>query len=132
LYSHTEPWHESELIPLAWDLNDPLAVSPGKSLTHDLVRISSPGKGRSSRPSAAPCAALDAIKKSEDGKDLIIRLHEMYGGRGKVKIEFGVPVYGWAEANLMEEPLRKFKTGGVIRRELHPFEIVTYRIRLQT
>jgi alpha-mannosidase len=132
LYSHTEPWHESELVPLAWDLNDPLALIPGKSLMHDLVKISSLGKGSSSRSSAHLCAAVDAIKKSEDGKDLIIRLHEMYGGRGKIKIEFGIPVYGWAEANLMEEPRKKFKVGSVIRKELYPFEIVTYRIRIST
>jgi alpha-mannosidase len=130
LYAHTEPWHESELIPLAWDLNDPLVAFHGKSLMHDLVKISAQREGRSSRSTAFPCAAVDAIKKSEDGKDLIIRIHEMHGGRGKVKIEFGVPVSAWAETDLMEEPQKKFKAGRIIRRELNPFEIVTFRVKL--
>jgi len=128
LYSHTEPWHESDLIQLAWDLNDPLIAYPGKNRLNDLVSISSRGETRSSRQIA--CAALDAIKKSEDGKDLIIRLHEMHGGRGKLKIEFAVPVSGWTETNLMEEPTGKFKTGQIIRRALNPFEIVTFRVKL--
>jgi alpha-mannosidase len=118
LYSHSAPWHESELIPLAWDLNDPLRALPGKIALGELVKIS------------GGAAALDAVKKSEDGKDLIIRIHETAGGRGRVKIEFAVPVSGWTEANLMEEGEGRFKTGPVIRRKLKPFEIATFRVRL--
>ena len=127
LYAHSEPWYESDLIPLAWDLNDPLTAVAGKSMLTDLITISSQRESRSALP---PCAALDAIKKSEDGKDIIIRLHEIHGARGKIKIEFAVPISGWAEANLMEEALEKFRTGSIIRREIHPFEIVTFRVKL--
>lgn len=130
LYTHTEPWYESELIPLAWDLNDPLTAIPGRCDLADIVKISCGREPRISRSAFSACAALDAIKKSEDGKDLIIRLHETHGGRGMLKIEFGVPVSGWTEANLMEEPLGKFKTGQVIKRKLSPFEIVTFRVKL--
>ena len=117
LYSHAEPWYKSDLIPLAWDLNDPLIAVPGKCSIEAPVKIS------------CGCTALDAIKQSEDGNDLIIRLHEMHGGRGNLTIEFTVPVSGWAEANLMEEPISKFKTGQVIKRKLRPYEIVTFRVK---
>ncbi|MDR0475508.1 MAG: glycosyl hydrolase-related protein, partial [Treponema sp.] len=134
LYAHTDPWHESDLIPLAWDLNDPLTATTGKNGLSDLIAITAQGEGRSSRPSAQskapPCVALDALKKSEDGKELIIRLHEIHGGRGKLKIEFKVPVSGWSEANLMEEPQGKFRQARLIRREILPFEIVTFRVKL--
>jgi alpha-mannosidase len=130
LYSHTEPWHESDLIPLAWDLNDPLTALVGENLLPELVTISSRAETRAPRSTVCACAALDAVKKSEDGKDLIIRLHEMHGGRGRLKIEFAVPVSGWAETNLMEEARGKFKTGRIIKRKLHPFEIVTFRVKL--
>jgi alpha-mannosidase len=122
LYVHSDPWYESELIPLAWDLNAPLITVPGKLLYGDLVKISS--------DASSSAAALDAVKKSEDGKDIIIRLHENHGGRSSLKIEFTVPVSGWAEANLMEEPMGAFKKQQIIKRELKPFEIVTFRIKL--
>jgi alpha-mannosidase len=118
IYVHSKPWHDSELIPLAWDLNAPLVTVPGKpDFAEGLVDISS------------GAAALDAIKKSEDGKDLIIRFHETHGGRTLVKVDFSVPVSGWAEANLMEETLDVYKEGN-IERELLPFEIVTFRVKL--
>jgi hypothetical protein len=47
-----------------------------------------------------------------------------------VKIAFTVPVSGWAEANLMEEPLGDFTSGSEIERCLKPFEIVTFRVKL--
>jgi alpha-mannosidase len=125
LYVHSEPWYESDLISLAWDLNAPLIVAQGTPLgaVTDLVKINAPG------------AALDAIKKSEDGKDFIIRFHEMHGARTTLKVEFAVPLSGWAEANLMEEPVNQkfeeaYHKGTLIERELHPFEIVTFRVKL--
>ena len=66
----------------------------------------------------------------EDGKDLIIRFHEMYGGRTLLKAIFNVPVSGWAETNLMEEALEPYHEGGVIKKELRPFEIATFRVKL--
>jgi alpha-mannosidase len=118
IYVHNEPWYASNLIPLAWDLNAPLITVPGKADFGDLIKISSDD------------AALDAIKRSEDGNDLILRLHENHGGRSPLKIEFSAPVSGWAEANLMEEALEPFRKEQFIKRELKPFEIVTFRIRL--
>jgi alpha-mannosidase len=117
-YVHSDPWYESDLIPLAWDLNAPLLAVPGVLALGDLIKISS-GE-----------AALDAVKKTEDGKDLIIRFHEMHGGRTGLKFEFGSKVSGWAEADLMEQPLGAWKSGRAVARELHPFEIVTFRVKL--
>ncbi|MDR1637840.1 MAG: alpha-mannosidase, partial [Treponema sp.] len=118
IYVHSEAWYASDLIPLAWDINSPLITVPGKADFGDLIKISSDD------------AALDAIKKSEEGNDIILRLHENHGGRSPLKIEFTAPVSGWAEANLMEEALGPFRKERFIKRELKPFEIVTFRIRL--
>ena len=115
---HSDPWYESDLIPLAWDLNAPLLALPGVLVPGDLIKISS-GE-----------AALDAVKKSEDGKDLIIRFHEMHGGRTGLKFEFGPGISGWAEADLMEQPLGAWKSVRIVERELYPFEIVTFRVKL--
>lgn len=118
IYVHAEPWYNSDLIPLAWDLNTPLVTVSGQVPALGLLRISSPD------------VALDAVKKSEDGQDLIIRLHENHGGRSQLDAWFTVPVAGWAEADLMENPLGAFKKQQSIKRELAPFEIITFRVKL--
>jgi alpha-mannosidase len=118
LYVHSEPWYASELIPLAWDLNAPLITVPGKALSENIVKIT------------AGDVALDAVKKTEDGKDIIVRLHENHGGHARLKVEFAVPISGWSEADLMEQPVGPFKKRYIIKRELGPFEIVTFRVKL--
>ena len=119
LYVHREPWYNSQTIPLAWDLNDPMIAVEGKAAFGKFINLSSPGM------------ALDALKKSENGGDLVIRLHETRGGKTALQISFNVPIGGWAEADLMENPLEDFKKADkIIAREVKPFEIVTYRIKL--
>ncbi|GHV12455.1 alpha-mannosidase [Spirochaetia bacterium] len=118
LYTHTEPWYASELIPLAWDLNSPLIAAGGKFKVTDCIKISSGD------------IALDAIKQSEDGDDIIIRVHENHGGRTKLELDFTLPLSGWAESDLMEQPLGPYTASRSITRELLPFEIVTFRIKL--
>jgi alpha-mannosidase len=119
LYVHREPWYQSELIPLAWDLNAPLIAASGKLLSDTLVQMEQPGS-----------IALDAIKRSEEGNDLVIRVHEMHGGRTSMKLSFTKPVAGWAETDLLERPLGDFNPSPVISRELRPFEIVTFRVKM--
>ncbi|GHV06350.1 alpha-mannosidase [Spirochaetia bacterium] len=118
LYVHREPWYASGLIPLAWDLNAPLLAVPGKPVLDRFVQFSSAD------------IAVDAIKQSEEGDDVIIRLHEIHGGRAKLNLAFTVPVAGWAETDLLERPLGKFENSAEISKELRPFEIVTYRVKL--
>jgi alpha-mannosidase len=118
LYVHREPWYQSGVIPLAWDLNAPLIVVPGKPRFDRVVQLDSAD------------AALDAIKRSEEGEDLIIRVHEIHGGRTGMKLSFTQPVKGWAEADLLERPLGDYSASPVITRELLPFEIVTFRVKL--
>jgi alpha-mannosidase len=118
IYTHGDPWYASDLIPLAWDLNAPLIAVSGECTMGDLVNLSAPGM------------ALDTVKQSEDGTDLIFRFHELHGGRTKLKLSFNQPVSGYVETDLMEQPLGRYKKNQVITRELQPFEIVTFRVVL--
>ena len=45
---------------------------------------------------------LDAVKKSEDGKYLVVRFHEYAGSRQKVTLRMGFELASWAEGDLME------------------------------
>ena len=118
LYVHNTIWYESDLIPLAWDLNAPLTVVEGERRTSLPIVI----ENRS--------IALDAIKKSEDGDDIIIRFHEIHGGRTHVNIELNVPKASWCEVNLLEEPISEVHDDVKISRGVKPFEIVTIRVTL--
>lgn len=72
---------------------------------------------------------LDAVKKSEDGKFLVIRFHEFAGSRQEVTAKLGVPWKSWAECDLRERPLCAF-IGDEIHLELHAYEIKTILVEL--
>jgi alpha-mannosidase len=118
LYIHREPWYAAGVIPLAWDLNAPLILGAGKPDPGRIINLNSPD------------VAVDAIKQSEDGEDMIIRVHEIHGGRTRFDLSFGLPVSGWTEADLMERPLGGYTPSGHITKDLRPFEIATFRVRL--
>lgn len=67
---------------------------------------------------------LDAVKKSEDGNDLVIRFHEFAGSAQKVTLKPGFAYRAWAECDLRERPLAAFSEGEITL-SLHPYEIKT-------
>jgi len=67
---------------------------------------------------------VDAVKKSEDGRYLVVRFHDFAGARQKVEIRPSFPYRAWAESDLMERPYTDFGSGDVVL-ELHPYEIKT-------
>lgn len=67
---------------------------------------------------------VDAVKKSEDGRYLVVRFHDFAGARQKVEINPSFTYRAWAESDLMERPMADFTDGKVIM-ELHPYEIKT-------
>ncbi len=72
---------------------------------------------------------VDAVKKSEDGKYLVIRFHDFAGARQKVEVKPSFAYKAWAESDLMERPISKF-TGGAVAMELHPYEIKTVLLEI--
>ena len=118
LYAHEKAWNESELIELAWDLNAPLSVFDGVFMEEELFNLTAKG------------IALDALKKSEEGDDLILRIHDMHGGRSQFSLQFNTPIKKWCEATLLEDPIGEWVKNSIIEREVKPFEIVTFRICL--
>lgn len=116
LFVHDSVWYESDLIPLAWDLNSPLTAIEG-TMEHQL-----PLHMEDSR------IAIDAIKKSEDGNDVIIRFHELYGGRTRVKIDSRIGDLNWCEVDLLEQPVSEPQRGTTFEKDVKPFEIVTLKL----
>jgi alpha-mannosidase len=73
-----------------------------------------------------------ALKKAEDGDDLIVRGCEMRGTRGRVRLHFEFPVQQAWFADLLEHPLRPIQIGhDTIEFKAAPFAILTFRLRLK-
>lgn len=71
---------------------------------------------------------LDAVKVSEDGDAIILRLHEWRGRPATVRPTTRLPVAEVAEVNLLEEDARPVDPASLA---FSPFEIRTLRLRLR-
>ena len=67
---------------------------------------------------------VDAVKKSEDGRYIVVRFHEFAGDRHRVSMQTGFCVKSWAESDLMERPVEEFRTED-ISLDVKPYEIKT-------
>lgn len=114
LLPHTGDFVAGGVVESAYALNNPMDAVCGKeaavsgsffTIDNDQIEI-------------------DAVKKSEDGKYLVVRFHDFAGAKQNVtlKPEFGFKA--WAEGDLRERPLEEMKNTEIAM-NLHPYEIKT-------
>lgn len=124
LYPHKGDWREAKTIQRAYELNCPI-----------ITVLTEPQKGQI--PNFASFITLDkehviidTIKKAEDSDDLIIRLYEAYGQRGKIQMTFITQPEKIAECNLMEENDKRLEVKDrSISFYIKPYEIKTFKVR---
>ena len=73
---------------------------------------------------------IDAVKKSEDGKYLVIRFHDFAGAKQKVRVKPEFAFKAWAEGDLRERPTEEMRTENAVEVSLHPYEIMTLLFEL--
>ena len=74
-------------------------------------------------------AYVEAVKLAEDGSgDVVVRLYEPYGARGRVRVTAGFETAGSEVVDLLERPLAGDEWDGT-HLSLRPFQIVTLRFR---
>ncbi|AIQ37165.1 alpha-mannosidase [Paenibacillus sp. FSL H7-0716] len=116
LLPHNGDWVEARTAEEAWMLNNPLfsyfgsAANTGKSLFH----------------TQAKGVAVDTVKKAEDGKGVIIRLHEYAGSRSQVEVSSDYLIKGWEECDLLERGQGGKQNSSTIAFRLNPYEIKTF------
>jgi alpha-mannosidase len=78
---------------------------------------------------------VEAVKLSDDREgDVVVRLYEAAGGRGRAVLTAGFEVAELAETDLLERPLGhpsgavKSRDGAAVSLELRPFQILTLRL----
>jgi alpha-mannosidase len=125
LFPHPGDWTEAGVVEEAFALNSPLFAVPG-------TRDGSPQAGLGLASVEGLEVALGSLKMAEDGRAVVLRLYEPRGARGGCAVHFARGVERVERANLLEEAEGPVEvSGGTVRLELRPFEVVTLRVELQ-
>ena len=121
LFPHQGDFVEGKVVQEAYALNDPMLVVEGQSqldyesfIWFDNEQIE-----------------LDAVKKSEDGKFIVVRFHEFAGSAQNVKMQTGFKYKAWAEGDLRERPLSTEFQQGEITLSMHAYEIKTILLEVE-
>lgn len=113
---HEEEWYRSGIQEEAWSLNAPLGTFvPKKDSCDSESLFEVQGQG----------IVLDAMKKTEEGNRILLRMHEWKGGKREIEFLCKFPIKSWYECDLMENPIGEKKDAERIRLEFKPFEIKT-------
>ncbi|MGL6173962.1 MAG: glycosyl hydrolase-related protein, partial [Cellulosilyticaceae bacterium] len=118
LLPHEGDWVEAHTEQAAWALNQPLQVIEGNLGEQSFIQIDNEE------------VVIDAVKRSEDGKYLVVRFHEYVGSKQKVIIKLKFGFKAWAESDLRERAIEAFKTTQDIVLAVKPYEIKTLLIEL--
>jgi alpha-mannosidase len=123
LYPHAGDWRTGNVIPEAMTLNHPVLVQPASAKS---VKVTD---GESIFTCTASNLTLEAVKRSEDGKDLVIRLVERHNAATNAELVFPRPIKSAWSCNLMEKREQKLAVDGCrVKFTAKPYEIVTLRV----
>ena len=131
IYAHPGRWQEAETVQMAYNLNIPLFVSVQKGREENIKRECQNIIPESVIQINREECFLETVKKSEDGKDWIIRLYENRNSRVNALIQTGFSLKKVEECDLLERSL-----GEVMVDEnsftvlFKPYEIKTFRLIL--
>ncbi|MCK5759495.1 MAG: alpha-mannosidase, partial [Clostridiales bacterium] len=74
---------------------------------------------------------IEAVKKAEDSREVIVRVYECYNQRSDVRLTVVKPVKAAFECDLMENQQSQMQTeDNVISFSIKPYEIKTFKIKL--
>lgn len=117
---HTGDWLQGDTVRQAWSINNPLRNTKGQAEVEakSMIRLST------------DTVMVSALKKSEDGHKLIVRVHDYSGSRQQIDMTSDLNIISWQECNLMERPEGEVHTEPVITFVLEPYEIRTFEIEV--
>jgi alpha-mannosidase len=121
IWPHAGDWRQGRVFEAGHELNSPMLALPatphaGKlGAEHSFITVSGHG------------AMIGAVKPAYDGKGVVLRVVEQYGGTRRVTVQGDLPLGRVRECDLIERPGRPVKTSaGQLNLTLRPFQIRTF------
>ena len=125
LYPHAGDWRVGGTVAAAMAFNSPMLVLPRRTGS------ATKAAGRSLLGCTAGNVRLEAVKRSEDGKALIVRLVDRHNASTRAKLVFDRPVRAAWSCDLTEKPEKKLRvSGNTVAFTGKPYEIVTVGVEL--
>jgi alpha-mannosidase len=107
LVGHAGDWREGGVPWHADRLNQPLLAWQSTSHAGALGRVFSLAQVETGN-AASPPVAIRALKKAEEGAELVVRMEELTGRAAEaIRLKTASPIVGFREINAAEEPLVK-------------------------
>jgi len=121
LYSHRGDWRQ--------------AIKPSFELDNKLIPVIEK-RHEGKLPSIYSFLKIDpsdvivtALKKAEEGEEIVLRLNEPYGRKTTILISLNIPYTKVSLANLLEKTLKTLKS---LKLNLKPFEIISLKLTKTT
>ncbi|WP_407542860.1 glycoside hydrolase family 38 C-terminal domain-containing protein (plasmid) [Deinococcus radiomollis] len=116
LYPHPGDWRAAHTTREGFDLNSPLTLLPG-------ARVSGPALKLGGLP-----LMLSALKRAEEGEDLILRVYEPHGMSGTATLSLEGLIRA-ERVNLLEDAGAEVTVqSGTLMLDVRPFELLTLRL----
>jgi len=125
---HTGDWRKGQVPWQAQRLNQPLrAFVVGK-------HGGTLGKSFSLLSTSSTQVEVQALKKAEDGDEVVVRLRELTGASAEgVNVKFAMPVLSARELNGQEQPLGPARVdNGMLVADVPGYSLKTYAVKLGT
>ncbi|KAF9964967.1 Glycoside hydrolase, 38 vacuolar alpha mannosidase [Mortierella alpina] len=130
VYPHKGTFHESNVVRESYQFNVPLIVRPVAQGALTALRPVSLFEIE-----GAKNVILDTVKRAEDSDDIIVRLHEAYGGRAMFKLKSELNIQSIRRCNILEDDgaavefNKEQRTSGWL--VMRAFEILTLKLKVK-
>jgi alpha-mannosidase len=107
------------------DLRDAGVIAEAEHFNLPLSLIAGQGEGRVVSVDR-PGVSVEAVKWADRSDAVVVRLCEVWGARGPVRVKLHRPVVSVDRTDLLERPVSQLTShDGTVELELRPFELVT-------
>ncbi|KAF9113409.1 Glycoside hydrolase, 38 vacuolar alpha mannosidase [Mortierella sp. AM989] len=98
IYPHIGTFHESNVVRESYQFNMPMTI---RSVAQDALLERHPMSFFMLE--GAKNVVLDTIKRAEDSGDIVVRLHEAYGGRARLRLRSSLNIQSIHRCNILED-----------------------------
>ena len=118
LLPHIGDLREAGVIAQAEAFNLPIDLRTGSSASGTIVSVDRPN------------VSVEAVKRADREDAIVVRLCEVWGARGPVRVTIGAPVTSAVRTDLLERDIEELAVDDrTIEIALRPFELVTLKMR---